>query len=255
MKHIVITGSTRGIGYGLAREFLKLGCKVTINGKSNGSVDNALKNLQENFPETVKGFPAAVENHDDLEKLWESAEKEFGKIDIWINNAGIDQERKCFWELTNEEYEKVIRTNLLGVLNGSHVAFNYMLKQGTGQIFNMEGFGSNGMMRPQMTMYGTSKSAISYFTRSLAIEAKNTCVKIGTLSPGMVATDFLKNSLDESNRKIFNILGDRVEPVTQFLAAKILGNQKNDANIQWLTKPKVMWRFASSMFNKRDIFN
>ena len=56
----------------------------------------------------------------------------------------------------------------------------------------MEGFGSNGMMRPKMTLYGTSKSAISYFTRSLAIEAKNTSVKIGTLSPGMVATEFLK---------------------------------------------------------------
>lgn len=71
----------------------------------------------------------------------------------------------------------------------------------------------------------------------------------------MVATDFLKNSLDEHNRKIYNILGDKVEPVTQFLAANLLQNQDNDANIQWLTKPKVMWRFASSMFIKRDIFN
>ena len=255
MKHIVITGSTRGIGYGLAREFLQLGCKVTINGRSQESVDRALKNLQENFSDNVQGFPAAVENRDDLVTLWESAEKGFGKIDIWINNAGIDQVRKYFWEMNVEEYEKVIRANLLGVMNGSHVAFNHMLKQGDGQIFNMEGFGSNGMMRPKMTLYGTSKSAISYFTRSLAIEAKNTNVKIGTLSPGMVATDFLSNSLNEHNRKIYNILGDKVEPVTQFLAAKILQNQENDANIQWLTKPKVMWRFASSMFIKRDIFN
>lgn len=73
-------------------------------------------------------------------------------------------------------------------------------------------------MREKLTIYGTSKSAISYFTRSLAIESKNTNVKVGTLSPGMVATDFLKESLNECNRKIYNILGDKVEPVTKFLA-------------------------------------
>ena len=106
--------------------------------------------------------------------------QEFGNIDIWINNAGIDQERRCFWEVDTEDYEKVIRTNLIGVLNGCHVAFRHMLEQGYGQIYNMEGFGSNGMMREKMTIYGTSKSALSYFTRSLAIEAKNTNIKVGS---------------------------------------------------------------------------
>lgn len=254
MKHVVITGSTRGIGYGLAREFLHRGCKVTINGRSQESVDKALKSLKESFPSVTQGFAASTEDRKELESLWNNAEKQFGKIDIWINNAGIDQVRKFFWEMKEEEYEKVIRTNLLGVFNGSYVAFNHMLKQGDGQIFNMEGFGSNGMVREKMTVYGTSKSAITYFTRSLAKEAKNTHVKVGTLSPGMVATDFLKKSLDEHNQKIFNILGDKVEPVTQFLAQKILQNQKNGANIQWLTKPKVMWRFAYALFVKRDIF-
>ena len=70
----------------------------------------------------------------------------------------------------------------------------------------------------------------------------------------MVATDFLKKSLNEQNRKIYSILGDKVEPVTKFLAAKVLENHENDANIQWLTKPKVLWRFVSSLFIKRDIF-
>lgn len=255
LKHVVITGSTRGIGYGLATEFLKAGCKVTINGTTQESVDKALINLKEYIPNHLIGFPAKVEELDDVEKLWDFSQKHFGKVDIWINNAGIDQERKLFWEMGQAEYEKVIHTNLLGVLNGSNVAFRHMLEYGSGQIFNMEGFGSNGMMREKMTIYGTSKSAISYFTRSLAIEAKNTNVKVGTLSPGMVATDFLRKSLDGQNRKIYNILGDKVEPVTRFLAKRVLENQKNGANIQWLTKPKVMWRFMSSSFVKRDIFN
>lgn len=257
MKHIVITGSTRGIGFGLAREFLQAGCRVTINGRSHESVERALTTLKESYPnadDAVYGYAASIESREALEMLWDAAEKKFGKIHIWINNAGIDQVRKYFWEMDATEYEQVIQTNLLGMFHGSHVAFQQMLKQKDGQIFNMEGFGSNGMMREKMTLYGTSKSALSYFTRSLALEAKNTNVKVGTLSPGMVATDFLKNSLDEHNKKIYNILGDKVEPVTKFLATKMLQNEENDAKIQWLTKPKVIWRFATSMFVKRDIF-
>ena len=164
-----------------------------INGQSQESVDKALQSLSEMYPDSVEGFVAAVHKRDELEQLWKCAESHFGTIDIWINNAGIDQERKYFWELDKEAYDKVIYTNLKGVMNGCHVAFNQMLKQGYGQFFNMEGFGSNGMMREKITLYGT-------------------------LSPGMVATDFLRKSLDEQNRKIFNILGDKVEPVIKFLA-------------------------------------
>ncbi|WP_462413492.1 SDR family oxidoreductase [Neobacillus sp. Marseille-QA0830] len=255
MKHVVITGSTRGIGYGLAQEFLKAGCKVTINGRSDASVDHALTVLGESYQESVCGFAGSSEDRNSMERLWNQAEDHFGKIDIWINNAGIDQARKYFWEMDASDYDQVLRTNLLGVMNGCHVAFQHMLKQGEGQIYNMEGFGSNGMMREKMTIYGTSKSAITYFTRSLAIEAKDTHIKVGRLSPGMVATDFLRKSLDEHNQKIFNILGDKVEPVTKFLVAKILENHKNNANIKWLTNPKVMWRFTKSLFVKRDIFH
>lgn len=254
MKHIVITGSTRGIGYGMAEEFLLAGCRVIINGRTEDSVQQALASLEKIASGQADGMAARVDSREDLERLWDYASAKFGKIDIWINNAGIDQEKKYFWELGQKEYEQVIQTNLLGTFHGSHVAFNGMLRQGFGQIFNMEGFGSNGMMREKLTIYGTSKSAISYFTRSLAIEAEKTNIKVGVLSPGMVATDLLRKSLNEKNRKIYNILGDKVGPVAYFLVKEILKNDKNNANIRWLTGPKVMGRFIKSVFRKRDIF-
>ena len=255
MKHVVITGSTRGIGYGLAREFLGRGCKVTINGTTEEGVAKALAALEEQYPNQVLGFVASVDRIDELEQLWKYAVDKHGDVHYWINNAGIDQARKLFWELEEGDYERVIRTNVIGMMNGCHVAFRHMLEQGHGQIFTMEGFGSNGMMREKMTLYGTSKSALTYFTRSLAIEAKNTPIKVGRLSPGMVATDFTKQSYSEKNMKVFNILGDRVEPVTEFLAEKVLANEENDASIRWLTKAKVMWRFLRAPFVKRDIFS
>ncbi|WP_157888203.1 SDR family oxidoreductase [Bacillus marinisedimentorum] len=261
MKNIVITGSTRGIGYGLSRQFLKNGCSVMINGTTDQSVEQALAALRDEFPERkIFGLAGNIGYYPDAQRLWENASERLGRIDIWVNNAGIDQVRSYFWEMEPVDYEKLINTNIIGVMNGSRAAFIGMQKQGGGQIFNMEGFGSDGMMREKMTMYGTSKRAVRYFSRSLAKEAKQTKVQVGTLSPGMVATDLLKKSLAEGGKeaeqakRIFNILADEVETVTSYLTEEILKTDKNGAQIEWLTRPKIAWRFARSMFTKREIF-
>jgi len=262
MKHMLITGSTRGIGFGLAQRFIEADCQVTINGMTVESVNSALQKLRKAYPSAkVQGFVGDVGNYQEVERLWDNATKSFGKIDIWINNAGIDQERKNAWDIEPTAFERIVKTNLLGIFNGSTVAFKRMLEQGNGQIFNMEGFGSDGMIREKMTFYGTTKSALRYFTRSLAKEASKTPVMVGTLSPGMVVTDFLLKSINlnskdaEKNKKIFNILADEVDTVTDFLSQRILESNKNDDHIAWLTKGKVIWRFVSSPFSKRNLFN
>ena len=261
MKHILITGSTRGIGFGLAQRFIEADCRVTINGMTVESVNSALQKLRKSYPlAKVHGLAGDVGNSQEVERLWDYASKSFGKIDIWINNAGIDQERKNAWDIAPTAFERIVKTNLLGIFNGSTLAFKRMLEQGNGQIFNMEGFGSDGMIREKMTLYGTTKSAVRYFTRSLAKEAINTPILVGTLSPGMVVTDFLLKSVklnspdSERNKKVFNILADEVDTVTSFLSQRILENKKNNVHIAWLTKRKVIWRFASSSFIKRDLF-
>lgn len=260
MKHVLITGSTRGIGFGLAKRFIEADLKVTVNGTSQSGVQIAIKNLRDIYPTAVvQGFSCNVSNYDEVELLWENAVKEFGNIDIWINNAGIDQARKYVWEMIEPELSQIININIAGVIYGSSVAFVNMQKQGGGQIFNMEGFGSDGMIMKKMTLYGTTKRAVRYFTRSLAKEAAQTKVLVGSLSPGMVLTDILLNSLKsnpneaESNKRIFNILADKVDIVTPFLCNKMLANTKNNTHIAWLTKSKVMIRFFSSIFIKRKL--
>ena len=137
-----------------------------------------------------------------------------------------------------------------------------MQTQGHGQIFNMEGFGSDGRMMKKMTIYGTSKYALRYFTRSLAKEAANTQVQVGTISPGMVITDLILHSLKttspddiEHTKNIFNILGERVETVTPFLVDRILKSNKNNNHIAFLTIKKVMWKFMKSRFKKNNFFD
>lgn len=262
MKIVVITGSTRGIGYGLAEEFLKRGHAVVVSGRRQAGVDQAVAALVANFDaDRITGQPCDVSDESQLHDLWQAAVGRFGRVDIWVNNAGIAHSVGMFWEQALEQTTATIQTNVTGMMMASHIAMNGLLAQGGGQIYNMEGFGSDGkQMRPSMAVYGTSKAALRYFTRALSKEAADTPVQVGTISPGMVITDLVlaqyKDDPAELERvkRIFNIIADRVETVTPFLVERMLANDKNGAQIDWLPRSKVIMRFLTAPFNKRDVF-
>jgi len=140
-----------------------------------------------------------------------------------------------------------------------------MAKQNCGAIYNVEGYGSNDAKMLGLSIYGTSKRAITYFTEALAkeCEEKNTGVIVGKLSPGIMITDFIKTALGdkekinlpEKTKKVYNILGDYPDVVANFLVNGILTNTKNNAKIEWLTSRKAAWRFMTSGFNKRNFFD
>ena len=260
-KVIVITGSTQGIGYGLALEFLNRGCKVLINGRTNEKVQSAKISLQENAGNNnVIGFAADITNINAVKDLWQSAVGSFGKVDIWINNAGINHSTKEFYELSAKEIEQVINTNILGAIFGSKIAIEGMLDQGFGFIYNMEGMGSNGMTIFGQSMYSTSKAALTHFTKSIVEEQNHSPVKIGYIRPGMVLTDMLvKDDINEYRdyerfKKVTNILADRVETVAPFIVDAILKDPEHGIRINWLSRSKVFWRFLTAPFNKRDFF-
>ena len=136
-----------------------------------------------------------------------------------------------------------------------------MLTQGFGAIYNMEGMGSDGRMHPGLTYYGTSNAGRHYFNQSLIKETKETPLIIGTLRPGMVVTELLTKQYEdrpqewERDKRIFNILADRVETVTPWMAAKILENEKTGASINWSSRSKIMLRFLTAPFHKRNIID
>jgi len=117
------------------------------------------------------------------------------------------------------------------------------------------------MLRMGLNMYGTSKRALTHFTKALAHESKGTNIQIGSLSPGMMVTEFITgpkgdkiSQIDENTRRIFNILGDKPETVARFMIDEILKNKKNGSHIVWLSRSKLLYRFARSRFMKRDLF-
>jgi NAD(P)-dependent dehydrogenase (short-subunit alcohol dehydrogenase family) len=261
MPNIVITGSTRGIGYGLAEAFVQAGCRVTLSGRSQAAVERALAGLASRYgAERLAGQPCDVTQLEQLQALWAAARSRWGQVDIWINNAGVAHPDVPLWELPPDVVRAVAETNLTGTLLGCQVAAAGMLAQGSGFIYNMEGFGSTGQVRRGMAAYGSSKAAIHYLNRALAADLAGTPVKTGSLSPGMVATDLLtlpyagRPADWQRAKRIFNILADPVESVAPWLVARMLANQRNGARLAWLTPARLYWRFLTAPFNKRDLF-
>lgn len=261
MKVVVITGSTRGIGLGLAENFLRRGCKVMISGRSQEVVDDVVARLAGQFStDSVTGCACEITDADQLKGLWDAAAQRFGQVDVWINNAGISLPRLPLKDTDPAQIEKVVEINLGGLLLANRVALRGMTAQGSGQIWNMEGFGSGGQMQPGMCVYGATKRAVNYINGALQKEVKGTGVQVCTLSPGIVVTDLLIGDYDttspewEKSKKIFNILGDKVETVTPFLVNGILKVDKSGAKVAWLTGGKAFSRFMTAGFRKRDLF-
>jgi NAD(P)-dependent dehydrogenase (short-subunit alcohol dehydrogenase family) len=258
--NVVITGSTKGIGFGMAEEFLKRGHAVVISSRGQQAVDEVVAKLGAVYaPGQITGQHCDVGNFDQVQALWDAGVNAFGSIDIWVNNAGRDGQQELLHELPPADYELTVSTNLTGILHCNKVALTGMLKQGSGKIFNMEGFGSNGQVMAGLTTYGSTKYAVRYLTKSLVKECKDTPVQMCYLSPGMVVTDLLispdaQQDPDwERKRNIYNILADTTDTVCPWLVEGILNTRKNGDAVRWLTGPKVMGRFLMSRFKKRDI--
>src|SRR5262245_47259239 len=130
-KCVVITGSTRGIGLGLADSFLALGCQVVVNGRSRSSVDQAIQKLSaKHGHDRLDGCPGYASEFAHMDGLWKTAQSRFERIDIWINNAGIAHPLKPVWELAPDLMSSVVETNIIGVLVGARIAIHGMLEQG-----------------------------------------------------------------------------------------------------------------------------
>ena len=259
MKTVVITGSTRGIGLALARSFLERSCAVLISGRQERDVQAVVQQLvQASGAPRVHGQACDVTSPEQLQGLWDAAAARFGRVDIWINNAGIAHGQAPLWEHDPALFGRIAATNLAGAMAGSAVALRGMLAQGEGALYNMEGLGSDGRMVQGMTPYGATKRGLRYLDRALAKEVAGTPVIVGAILPGMVVTDLLLAGLDGPEeqvakaRRVFTILADRAEDVTPWIVDKVLANRRNGARISWLTTARASWRFMMAPFSRRD---
>ncbi len=267
MKTVVITGSARGFGYCLAKKFKEAGYNIVLSDVNKDNLDKAVEELSKVNPDKTKVISTLcdVTKHEDVEALWNKGKEEFGNIDIWINNAGVNSPNKGVYELQEKEIDFILNVDLKGTIYGSKIAFKGMKEQGFGQIYNVEGYGSNDAMMTGLTMYGTAKRAVTYFTKSLSKESDDLTqgkVKVCLLTPGIMITNFIthangdktKVELSEKTKKVYNILGDYPETIVDYVVPRMIKNDKNGFNVVWLTNGRAFRRFMFAGFNKRDFF-
>ncbi len=248
MATVVITGSTKGIGRGLANEFARLGHNVVISSRSEDDIINVSEQMNSNYEGSVIGQACDISKKRELEALWQLAKSEFGTVDYWINNAG-----------------SMISTNSLGTVLGSQVAVNGFRSQGQGSLYNMLGGSYDGkFLTPGMGIYSSTKASINILTKYLVEENKNTGVTIASISPGVLITENWLNeqkklSQDEweKARPMANIICDHVETVAPWIVSEILKNNKSGIRIAWMPFHKILLRFfkAKILRQSRDVLS
>ena len=193
-KTAVVTGAGRGIGFGTASLFTKEGANVALVEVVADRCEAAAKKIGGN----AIGVVADVSKRADMEKAVEQIVARFERIDIWMNNAGVDR-MAPFVDATDEEFDHIVGVDMKGTFIGMQLAARHMLEKGGGSIINVASFVAEAPY-PNNAIYNAAKRAVQMLTRSAARELGPT-VRVNSISPGCVETDFFNETLGDPAAK------------------------------------------------------
>lgn len=200
-KVALVTGAASGIGEAIAKRFAEEGAHVVINfhpgGKHNGADVERFITAR---GQTALAIGANIDRRDEVEKMFAQAVKAFGRVDIVVNNAGIEI-KTPFVEVTDEEWNKVMDVNLFGAFLVSQAGVRQMLKQGTGGKLLFISSVHEDIPFPGYTSYCASKGAIRMMMRNLAMELAPHKINVNNIAPGAIATPINQQVLDNPHEK------------------------------------------------------
>ena len=201
-KVAMITGATRGIGKQIALTLANEGYNIVLNYRTKNDELIQAKNEIESKNVKCLTVQGDVTNFEDCKQMIESAIKEFGKIDVLINNAGITKDM-LLARMKEEDFKQVIDVNLVGTFNMTKNVISYMMKARSGRIINISsvvGIAGNA----GQTNYSASKAGIIGFTKSLAKEVASRNILVNAVAPGFIETnmtDVLKQEVKDEIAK------------------------------------------------------
>jgi short-subunit dehydrogenase len=205
---IVITGASSGIGLCTAESACKQGAKVVLSARSENTLTDVVSRLNDAGCEAIS-VPADVANRSQLEGVADAAVRRFGRIDTWVNNAGVAIYGRLD-EVTEEDNRRLFDTNFWGVVNGSLVALQHLKSNGGGALINL-GSEVSEAAAPLLGMYTASKHAVKGFTDVLRVEIEHVDkapISITLIQPTAVDTPF-----DEHGRNYMDKQPDLPTPM------------------------------------------
>lgn len=199
-KVALITGASRGIGAAIALKLASLGCDVAINYCGSQAAAEAVANKSKELGVNAKTYQANVANYDEVETMTKAIIKDFGHIDIVINNAGITADN-LMMRMDEESFDSVIDINLKGTWNVCKSITRPILKQRAGVIINLSSVvGINGNIG--QANYAASKAGVIGLTKSLAKEFATRNVRVNAVAPGYIKSDMTSKLTDEITAKV-----------------------------------------------------
>lgn len=189
-RTVIITGASRGIGKAAAQLFAHHGDHVLINYRQSKEMAHSLVNSLKNKGCTIECFPADVSKRREVDLMVEFCLEKFGKIDVLVNNAGIS-ENKLFTDITEEQWDIMINTNLKGVFNCTQSVLKHLIPQKDGAIINVSSMW--GLVGGSCEVhYSAAKAGIIGLTKALAKELGPSNIRVNCVAPGVILTDMMK---------------------------------------------------------------
>lgn len=196
----IVTGGGSGLGLAIAEKFTANGIDTIIAGRD----EQKLKRAKDQLGDHCYPMTCDITNLSAIPGFVEEIAARFGRIDILVNNAGINM-KKEFTEVTDEEFQSVITTNLCSVFAISREVVKQMMKQGNGSVINISSMAAQYGL-PKVIAYSASKTAIDGMTRAMAVELSPKGIRVNAIAPGFIETDMTAKALNtdpERKQKVF----------------------------------------------------
>ena len=206
-KVVLVTGSTRGIGNTIARRFASCGARVVLNGRDQHKVDVVEKEMRLDGINSLLGVAADVSNRKEVEDMFEKIDSKFGNIDILINNAAL-RPSSSFEDISDEEWNNIILTNLTGAFVVSQEAIKRMKNKKGCSITNISSIAAGTPPKYYSGVhYMSAKGGLISFTRGLAAEMGYIPIRVNAIAPGVIDTgekrdDVYKQTSESKDRAI-----------------------------------------------------
>lgn len=188
----LITGGTRGIGRGIAEAFLVEGAAVVITGKSEDKGKQALAEM--GAGDRAEFVRCDVRVQPELEAAIDTARKRYGRLDIYVNNAGGTDGWALIHELSDEAWQNALNWNINAAFWGTRRSLRYMLENKWGRIINISSVEGKQANKPMVSHYITNKHALNGFTKAVACEYGTSGITANAICPGAVETDLMKEA-------------------------------------------------------------
>ncbi len=226
-KTVLITGSTRGIGYAIAEKLAAQGANLILSGTRQEKVDEVVNKLKQSYSTSISGFACNISDYSDCEKLIKEATN-LGPVDILINNAGITKDNLLL-RMKKEDWCDVIDTNLNSIFFLTKLITRHMLKNKKGKIINISSVvGLIG--NPGQSNYAASKAGIIGFTKSVAKELGSKGITCNAIAPGFIETDMINTLPDEYLNNIIQSIPIKRLGKTDDVSNLVLFLSSDDSN-------------------------